>query len=50
MFVFTLKDIESAGSNGKKVPVDVFIDQLYDSITSKRIVVRREGLSSNLEL
>jgi hypothetical protein len=47
MFVFTLKEIEAAG-NGKKIPVDLFMDQLYDSITSKRITVRREGLSNNL--
>lgn len=40
MFSFTLKDIESAG-NGKKIAVDTFLNDLYDSITSKRIYVRR---------
>jgi hypothetical protein len=49
MFIFTLKDIEAAG-NGKKIAVDVFMNDLYDSITSKRITVRREGLSNNLTL
>lgn len=45
--MFTLADIEAAG-NGKKIQVDVFIGDLFNSITSRRIVARRENLSVNL--
>jgi hypothetical protein len=47
MYVFSLADIEAAG-NGKKIQVDVFISDLFNSVTSKRIVARRENLSVNL--
>jgi hypothetical protein len=47
MYVFTLADIEAAG-NGKKIQVDVFLSDLFHSITSRRIVARRENLSANL--
>lgn len=49
MYVFTLADIEAAG-NGKKIQVDVFLGDLFNSITSRRIIARRENLSANLQL
>ncbi len=49
MYVFTLADIEAAG-NGKKIQVEAFLGDLFNSITSRRIIARRENLSANLQL
>ena len=48
-YKFTLKELESSG-NGKKIDVSKFMSDLFDFITEKRIMKRRESLRSSLEL